>query len=190
MLFKYLPTTTALFFLMSSFLQAEDIWSKEVNGLEARLLIIEKPTAQGPRYLIPHLELRNARDFPNAMNELEIDVSKHSLKLEIVDRAGKALPSGFSVRSGPDSALKKVILPYKSFIRINLEGKGWGIGTSLTAVMPSDSEFFSFTEAENGTCYLRVTLENKKGVRNWRAWDGKIDVPQVLVEWNSKRPQQ
>ena len=185
---KQLVLAVLLTFTLNTFLQAEDIWFKEVKGLEARLLLIEKPKPNGPRWLVPHLELRNVRDTASSMNELEIDVSEKHLKLELVDGQGKVLPVNFGVRSGPGPALSKVILPYQSSIRISLEGKGWGISNGHAAIMPLDSEIFHLTEAENGNCYLRATLTGMNGKPSWRIWQGKIDVPLLPIQWSAQRP--
>ena len=181
--------TFSLITLNDSRLLAEDDgkWSEEVCGLQARLVLVEKPKRHGARWLVPYMELRNARDFNNAMNALEIDVSIKQLKLELVDEKGKPLPEGFQVRSGPGPALSTVTLPYDSFMRLSLEGKGWGIPPAAVAVMPTDSEFFALTDADKGKVFLRATLIGDKRKPGWKDWHGTLKVPPVRVDWDLGR---
>ncbi|HMC28672.1 MAG TPA: hypothetical protein VKM56_12855, partial [Verrucomicrobiae bacterium] len=61
---------------------AEAPWSDTVNGLQARLTLIEKPKLHGTRWLVPFMELRNARDLANSM---EVACDNRHLKVELVD---------------------------------------------------------------------------------------------------------
>ena len=64
-------------------------WSEAVNGLQARLVLVEKEALHGHRWLVPYLELRNVRDLANTM---EVDCSSNRLKVELVDKDGKPSP--------------------------------------------------------------------------------------------------
>ena len=44
-------------------LKPSDDWSKAVNGLQARVVLVEKPRSNGTRMLHPYLELRNVDDM-------------------------------------------------------------------------------------------------------------------------------
>ena len=44
-----------------------DAWSAPVNGLQARIALVEKGQEFGTRWIVPFLELRNVRDLANPM---------------------------------------------------------------------------------------------------------------------------
>src|SRR5215468_2106138 len=106
--------------LMSAFpVLANDDWSEAVNGLQARLELVEKEKLYGTRWLAPHLELRNVRDVANQM---EVNCDNRHLKVELVDANGSPLRHGWSLpRSGPTTELNVIVLPWDSSIRLNLE---------------------------------------------------------------------
>lgn len=189
MIFKTLTIFGGLVLVaMSGSLCADEgKWTKDVNGLQARLVMVEKPKRHGTRWLVPYLELRNVRNFPNAMNALDIDISVKRLKLEVVDAQGKPLPEQSAMRSGPAAALTNVILPYDSFMRISLEGKGWGISPNAPAVMATDGDIWHLTHAHKGRVFLRATLTGRKGQPEWKVWTGELQIPQVRVNWDVKQ---
>jgi len=83
-------------------------WSREINGLQARLTMIEKGRLYGTRWLVPYLELRNVR---NLLDQTEVNCDGHHLKVELVDAGGKSVRDGQSLpRSGPTFELNTVIL--------------------------------------------------------------------------------
>ncbi|HKG12547.1 MAG TPA: hypothetical protein VKB12_04390 [Pyrinomonadaceae bacterium] len=54
-------------------------WSQEVNGLRARLKLVEKGKLHGARWLVPYLELRNVRDL---MHPMQLNLEGRHLKVE------------------------------------------------------------------------------------------------------------
>src|SRR5262245_66618893 len=118
----------ALGALSSAFsVSANDDWSKAVNGLQARLDLVEREKKYGTRWLAPYLELRNVRDLGNQM---EVNCDYRHLKVELVDANGSPLRDGWSSprsgprvagRSGPTHELNVIVLPWDSSIRLNLE---------------------------------------------------------------------
>ena len=117
--------------------QKEDSWSKPVNGLQARLKLVQKPNLHGVRWLVPNLELRNVRDLANPM---EVDCSGSHLKIELVDEKGKVVRDGLSgARSGPHVDPSVVSLPFDSQLRFSLECRNWGIPPDAAAMVATDS---------------------------------------------------
>src|SRR5262245_59523866 len=123
MLFALAPGTLSSAFSVS----ANDEWSEAVNGLQARLDLVEREKKYGTRWLVPHLELRNVRDLGNQM---EVNCDYRHLKVELVDANGSPLRIGSSLprsgprvagRSGPTHELNVIVLPWDSSIRLNLE---------------------------------------------------------------------
>jgi hypothetical protein len=169
--------------LSSAFpLSANDDWSEAVNGLQARLELVEREKRYGTRWLVPHLELRNVRDLGNQM---EVNCDNRHLKVELVDANGSPLRTGRSLpRSGPTAELNVIVLPWDSSIRLNLECKNWGIPNA--AMVATDSGAWVIQENEKGKIYLRATLTGEKiepSYDSWIRWSGKIQTPLLKVDW-------
>ena len=153
-------------------------WSEAVNGLQARLQLVEKEPIHGHRWLVPYLELRNVR---NLMNAMEVDCSRDRLKIELVDKDGKPLRSGQLKRSGPTPELGKLILPFDSSMRISLECRNFGMGGA--AMVATDSGAWHISEEENGKVFLRATLTGDQGKPEWKTWHGELQPPLIPVIW-------
>lgn len=159
-----------------------EAWSAAVNGLQARLVIVEKPRKYGTRWLVPFLELRNVRDGASPM---AIQCDNGHLKIELVDAAGKVVRDGNSIRrSGPVPEVGTVALPVDSFIRISLECTNWGITQNAAAMVSTDSGAWVLADSENGKVYLRATLTGEKGEPEWKTWYGKLQTPPLVVKWD------
>jgi hypothetical protein len=86
-----------------------DEWSEAVNGLQARLELVEREKINGTRWLVPHLELRSVRDFGNQM---EVNCDNRHLKIELVDANDSPVGTRWSLpRSGPTQELNVIVLP-------------------------------------------------------------------------------
>jgi len=157
-----------------------DIWSVPTNGLQARLTLVEKPKLNGTRWLVPYLELRNVRDLGHPM---EIQCDSHHLKIELVDADGKPIRVSALPRTGFVPDLGKVILPWDSSIRINLECKNWGIPKDAAAMVSTDSGAWVIQEAERGKVYLRATVTGEKIEPDYKAWYGTVQTPLLKVDW-------
>ena len=167
---------------------ANDDWSEAVNGLQARLELVEKEKINGTRWLTPYLELRNVRDLGNQM---EVNCDYRHLKLELVDANGSPLRDGWSSqgggpRSGPTQELNVIVLPWDSSIRLNLECRSWGVPKDAAAMVTADSGAWVIQENEKGKVYLRATLTGDKiepSYNSWKRWSGKIQTPPLKVDW-------
>ncbi len=162
---------------------ANDDWSEAVNGLQARLELVEREKINGTRWLAPHLELRNVRDLANQM---EVNCDNRHLKVELVDVNGSPLRDGWSLpRSGPTHELSVIVLPWDSSIRLNLECRSWGVPKDA-AIVTSDSGAWVIQEKEKSKVYLRATLTGEKiepSYNSWKRWNGKIQTPLLKVDW-------
>jgi len=86
-----------------------DEWSKPVNGLQARVVLVEKPRSNGTRMLHPYLELRNVDDMAYP---LKVRLGGAHVKFELVDADGKVVDRGsVMVRDGPHPDPGTVSLP-------------------------------------------------------------------------------
>jgi hypothetical protein len=156
-------------------------WSQEVNGLRARLKLVEKGKRYGTRWLVPYLELRNVRDL---INQLEVNIDRRHLKVELVGADGAPVRRGTSMpRSGPTPQLGAIILPRDSSIRVSLECLNWGIPKDAPAMVSTDSGAWVIREDENGKVFLRATLTGEKSNPEWKVWSGDIQTPLVKVVW-------
>ncbi len=153
-------------------------WSEAVNGLQARLVLVEKEPLHGVRWLVPYLELRNVRDL---MSPMEVDCRSDRLKIELVDKDGKPLHNGSMSRSGPHVELGTLTLPVDSSCRVSLECRNWGLGG--TAMVATDSGAWHMTKEEKGNVFLRATLTGDKGKPEWKTWHGELRTPLIPVTW-------
>jgi hypothetical protein len=162
---------------------ANDDWSEAVNGLQARLELVEGEKINGTRWLAPHLELRNVRDLANQM---EVNCDNRHLKIELVDANGSPLRDEWSLpRTGPTYELNVIVLPWDSSIRLNLECRSWGVPKDA-AMVAADSGAWVIRENEKGKVYLRATLTGEKiepSYNSWKRWSGKIQTPPLKVDW-------
>jgi len=163
---------------------ANDDWSEAVNGLQARLELVEREKINGTRWLTPYLELRNVRELANQM---EVNCDYRHLKVELVDANGSSLRDRRSPgRSGPTQELNVIVLPWDSSIRLNLECRSWGIPKDAAAMVTADSGAWVIQENEKGNVYLRATLTGDKiepSYNSWKRWSGKIQTPPLKVDW-------
>lgn len=158
-------------------------WSVATNGLQARLILVERPKLYGTRWLVPYLDLRNVR---NLGNQMEVQCDARHLKIELVDANGKMLRDGWSLpRSGFPRQLGLVILPFDSSIRICLECTDWGIQRDAAAMVSTDSGAWIIQPSEKGKVYLRATLTGDKPAMPpyWKTWYGTIQTPLLKINW-------
>jgi hypothetical protein len=156
-------------------------WSQDTNGLQARLVLVEKEKLYGTRWLVPYLELRNVRDLSN---QVEVNLDGRHLEIELVNGDGEPVRSGWSLsRSGPTAELNTVILPRDSSIRISLENRNWGIPPNAAAMVSTDSGAWVIPEGERGKVFLRATLTGEQSNPPWKTWNGTLQTQLVRVDW-------
>jgi len=158
-----------------------DGWSQATSGLQVRLELVEKPKLHGARWLVPYFQLRNVRDLGNPM---EVPCDNRHLKVELVDKEGKVVRDGWSLkRSGPTPDPGTMILPRDSSMRFSLECRNWGIPKNTAAMVSTDSGAWVIAEKEKGKVFLRATLIGEETEPRWKGWHGEIQTPLVPVDW-------
>jgi hypothetical protein len=154
-------------------LDDDEYWSKTVNGLQARLVLVERPKINGTRQLHPYLELRNVSDLAYP---LKVRCDTGHVKFELVGTDGKVIRSGWSLpRSGLHLDPGTVVLPFDSSIRIGMRCSNWGIPKDAPAMIATDSGAWVLQKEEKGKVFLRVTVKGEKVESDPdRIWEGKI----------------
>jgi hypothetical protein len=157
-----------------------DDWSKAVNGLQARVVLVEKPRSNGTRMLHPYLELRNVDDMAYP---LKVRLGGAHAKFALVDAAGKVLGDGLSLpRSGPHPDPGTVSLPLDSTLRVGMHCANWGIPRDAAAMIATDSGAWVLKPEQEGKVFLRATVSGKKD-KDERVWSGELEV-KVRVTWS------
>lgn len=157
-------------------------WSGSQNGLQARISLSPRPKTEGPRRIVPYIELRNTRDS-NA--PLRVRCDPESLTLELVDAQGRLLREGVLLeRSGPHTHPGTVSIPYDSSLRVSLYCSHRGVPPDAPAVIPADTGAWILTPEENGQVFLRARLKAKtlESDRH-HTWSGDIVTQTVVVKW-------
>lgn len=156
---------------------AADSWSPTMNGLQARIVIVQKPAINGSRWLVPYLELRSGVQF------LTVDCDWSNLKFELVDKEGKAVQTEGPVAiSGPDPSLGLIRLPPDSSISLSLEARNLAIGRT-EAIISRGAWFLE--KKHKGKVFMRATLigSAKETKNGGGVWSGEIKMPPVRVDW-------
>lgn len=158
-----------------------DAWSAPVNGLQARIALVEKPKEFGTRWIVPFLELRNVRDLAHPM---EVCCDRQHVQFELVDAEGNTVRNGGAMaRSGPVPDLANIILPMDSSIRISMECRNWGI-PKAAAMISTDSGAWVIQDPERGKVFLRARIVgNRVEGDRYKRWVGKLETPLVKVDW-------
>lgn len=157
-------------------------WSDPQNGLQARISLLQRPKTEGPRRIVPYIELRNTRDS-NA--PLRVRCAPEFLTLELVDARGRLLREGLLLeRSGPHTHPGTVGIPYDSSMRVSLYCSHQGVPPDAPAVIPADAGAWILTSEENSQVFLRARLKADplEGDRH-HLWHGEIVTQAVVVKW-------
>ncbi len=157
-------------------------WSQTVQGLQARVTLVQKPKLYGTRWLVPYLNLRNVSD---SASPIQVRCSTPHVKFELVDADGRVVANGQAmVRSGPHADPGTVSLPLDSFMRISMECRNWGIHRNSAAMISTDTGAWNIKPDQKGKVFLRATLTGKELKSDAkRTWYGTIETPLVKVDW-------
>jgi hypothetical protein len=181
----------AVFLTLMSPIRSEEVgeWSGSVNGLQARLILVEKPKFPGVRWMVPYLELRNASDVGNPMEvRCGGGRERENLKVELLDAAGTPITEpGFIARSGPTPYVGTLYLPWDSVIRFSLECTNWNGPAPGTTAIHTNSWAWSIRPAQKGRVFLRATLRVEKPDPLYRGWVGALATPPLKVDWSEEK---
>lgn len=158
-----------------------DSWSKPVNQLQARVVLIEKPKINGTRWIVPYLELRNVSDVAYP---LKVRCDGGHVRFALIGADGKVLRNGWELpRSGLHPHPGTIVLPFDSSIRIGMGCTNWGVPKNAPAMISTDSGAWVLKQQEKGKVFLRVTIKGEKvEPEDDQIWHGRIETI-VKVDW-------
>src|SRR5262249_46001405 len=157
-----------------------DDWSKAVNGLQVRVVLVEKPRSNGTRMLHPYLELRNVDDMAYP---LKVRLGGAHVKFALVDADGKVVDDGQKgARDGHYPDPGTVDLPLDSTLPAGEHCTNWGIPRDAAAMIATDSGAWVLKPAQAGKVFLRATVSGKKEA-DARVWSGELEA-KVKVTWS------
>ena len=164
----------------------ESLWSKSVDGLQARIGMKETNIVNGTRIVSAYLTLRNVSDIGNPMR-VEFESSK--LSVRVVDEMGKELPRPIRVSySGGRNISVDLVLPWDSSLTFNVTQSGLGIPKGKAALLDFGPQDCWIVDVPDGKkYYLVATLkvaETKKKTEE-RYWHGTISIPQAEIPLKS-----
>lgn len=183
-LFAPLSFLAVLLFNTSGLLAADavdDGWSPYNNGIQARLVLEQRPRFNGTRKLVPYLELRNKSQ--QAL-PIHIRCDEQHLYFEHTDAKGKVLTER---QGGPVDGISlqvgTVVLPFDSSIRIFLGSTIYGVPQNAAAMISTDSGAWTLIPEEKGKTFLRVTVHGDAvSERGKTVWHGKVQAS-VKIDW-------
>jgi hypothetical protein len=155
---------------------AEGPWSQEVNGLRARVVLKRTHVFYGTPIISPFLELQNVSDVANPM---KVRWTRQAMKLRVLDAQGRKLEEAPSAHSGGIIEKLDLILPCTSTLSFDASLGGLSVAGDSVGQLES----WTFDRADKDY-YLHAVLEIPEGDRNNDGsipWDGKIEIPPVLV---------
>ncbi|HJZ54035.1 MAG TPA: RNA polymerase sigma factor [Gemmataceae bacterium] len=160
-------------------------WSKSVNGLQARVVLVEKPRSNGTRMLHPYLELRNVSDMAYP---LKVRLGGAHVKFELVDADGKVVDDGQrGARDGPYPDPGTISLPLDSSLRVGMFCTNWGVPRDAAAMIATDSGAWVLKPEQEGKVFLRVKVSGKKQDEDERVWFGDLEA-KARVTWSGEAP--
>ena len=158
----------------------DDDWSPAVNGLQARLTLDEGEKYRATRRFFPYLELRNERDL---LEQMEVNCDRHHLAVELVNKDGEPLQREMPPSSGFSPEIKILVLPWRSSIKVRLEGTSW-MAPPQGIVVVTTSGAWILSDADNGNVFLLATLSDGPTKPDlWKRWYGRIQTPLLKVTW-------
>ena len=151
-----------------------------MNGLQARVALVEKPRSNGTRILHPYLELRNVDDMANP---LKVRLGGANVKFALLDAEGKLVDAGISLpRDGPHTDPGTVSLPNDSTLRVGMYCSNWGIPRDAAAMIATDSGAWVLKPEQKGKVFLHATVSGKKDADE-RVWAGELEA-KVRATWS------
>ncbi len=164
-----------------------DDWSKPVNGLQARVVLVEKARSNGTRMLHPYLDLRNAGDMAYPL-KVRLGGAAH-VKFKLVDADGKVVDDGQrGARDGPYPDPGTISLPRDSSLRVGMFCTNWGVPQDAAAMIATDSGAWVLKPEQEGRVFLRVKVTGKKQDEDGRIWFGNLEA-KTRVTWPGEAAQ-
>lgn len=155
-------------------------WSKTVNGLRARLLVLD-PLERNPRFCRVFIEFENVADV---MGQKHIRFATRKLKLRVTDQTGKDLAIATNPYDGFSPDWEAIALPYAGVVKFQISFPGLGynpatdkvivdVGAGAAWVIPQDDSIY----------FLSGTLSIAPEERDHPPmdWSGVLDLPRVAI---------
>ncbi len=156
-------------------------WSKPVNGLRARLLVLD-PQEPNPRFCRFFIEFENVADV---MGQKHIRFATRKIKLRVTNQTGKDLAiATTSSYDGLSPDWEAIALPYAGVVKFQISFPGLGynpatdkviidVGAGAAWVIPQDDSIY----------YLSRTLSIAPEERDhpYMDWSGVLDLPRVAI---------
>jgi hypothetical protein len=156
---------------------AESPWSQAINGLQARIVLKWTAVYNGTPIISPFLELRNVL---NRVNPMKLAWRRAKMKFRVVDAQGHELSRPGNGHSGPVVDQLDLVLPYRGMLSFDASIGGLGVYSDKAGQL----EDWVF-DRDDKDYYLRVVLEmpgSGRGRDEFAVpWEGKIEIPPVLV---------
>jgi len=160
---------------------ADDIgWSKPINGLRTRLLVLPSPKDNAP-FCRVFIEFENVDDVAG---QKRIRFSPGKLSLRVSDKEGKELLPANGPYDGRLPLWEAIALPYAGTIRfqISFPGLGYRPGTDKVIVDVGDGK--AWVVPQNGSTYFlsgSFSIEKEKSDHPHMDWSGTLELPKVEI---------
>lgn len=164
-------------------LDEDEVWSKPVNGLQARLSFARKKVLNGTPIVVTYLELRNVSDVGNVM---EIPLDPKKIQFTVTDSDGKVVDPTNGPFDGISVDLGLTRLPHDSFLRFNIASHGAGVRKDQAAHLDLGPQaHWDFKRGDKSSYYLQAKFAVEKNQR--RQWFGTIEIPKTKIPTMEER---
>jgi hypothetical protein len=160
----------------------DKLWSADVNGLMARLVLKRTQVSNGTPIISTCLMLRNVSDV---MNPISIPWNDKLMKFRVVDAEGNE-GNKMGVFDGPvlDGTVT-LVLPIRGELSFDFSSCGCGIPGDKAALICLGSDSMWTIEPNEGDYFLHAILEvaesNTPGGEPTRPWHGRIELPPFKI---------
>ena len=179
--FNMKRTIILLLLAVSISLASDDdsLWSKPVNGLRARLLILPANNSDSPfcRVLI---EMQNVDDV---LGQKKIRFNPDKLALYVKDKNGKLLPIANEPYDGMSPFWKPILLPYFGTIKFQISFQGLGVSPTAKIIVDVGPSKVWIIPQDGLTYWLSgtLTIEKQKSDHSVMTWNGTLELPGVEI---------
>jgi hypothetical protein len=160
----------------------EAAWSRESNGLQARLSMRRSHVFNGTAIIVTYLELKNVSDVGNPML---VNVDPKNMKFRVTNPDGRDVPISGGAFDGMIFDLPDIVLPHDSSICFRIGPRGWGIPADQAALVDLGPNFGWVLPRDGKSYYLQGVMEiaKEKEIRNERGarWHGRLELPPVRI---------
>ncbi len=178
MLILSIAAATGFLFFSIAPVADKDAWSKPVNGIQARLSLVQKEIVNGTPILVTYLELQNVSDSAYV---IEVPWDRVALTWSVTDDAGKAV----SPADGPWDEIRLestglLRIPHDSTLKMNVAHRGAGIPKDQAAHLDlGPLTHWYFKSDDKRTLYLQGKLTVAK--KEDKLWFGSLEMPRIKI---------